>query len=64
MPLRVYRCESGHESEHLLRMDDESATLPCLTCGEDARRILAARGWIPPDGTYSYEPNIGKPREG
>ena len=63
MPLRVFRCEAGHESEHLLRMSDETRVLPCLTCGEDAERILAI-GWIPPDGTYSYEPNIGKPREG
>lgn len=53
MPLYVYRCPHGHETEHLTAYDDRDEPHPCLVCAEEARRIVTAHT-TKRDGTYSY----------
>lgn len=62
MPLYVYRCDARHETEYLTRFGTRPPT-QCPRCGRKVERIMAPAA-IPPDGVYSYEPNIGKHREG
>lgn len=61
MPLYLYRCDAGHESEHLGHYDDRTEPHPCLTCGEPAAYVLSPHH-TQPDGLYSYEPNLGDPK--
>jgi putative FmdB family regulatory protein len=44
MPLYVFRCASGHESEHHRDPDDASRDARCPDCGEAARRLYRLRG--------------------
>ena len=62
MPLYVYRCHCGAESEHLARYEDREADRPCLVCGEPASYVIAPHH-TQPDGIYSYAPNVGDPEK-
>ena len=60
MPLYDFRCPSGHVTEHLLR--EIADVMPCLVCGKAADR-MPPLPHVPPDGEYSYEPNLGDPKD-
>lgn len=58
MPVYQYRCAEGHLVEHIRRIAarDEPATCPH---GHPAPRVEVCVSHVPPDGVYSYAPNIG-----
>jgi putative FmdB family regulatory protein len=57
MPLYDYQCEAGHTMEALRRYDQRDDA-PTCSCGKAMRRTVS-RTHVPPDGVYSYAPNMG-----
>lgn len=57
MPLYEFRCADGHAQDKIrsYAIRDEPAT---CACGLAMQRVFA-RSHCPPDGVYSYAPNIG-----
>jgi hypothetical protein len=43
MPIRVYRCREGHETEVALPSGDYAKTHPCKFCTDDSARSVPAR---------------------
>lgn len=43
MPLYLFRCANGHESEHYRTPDDATRDAHC-ECGQPARRLFRLRG--------------------
>ena len=58
MPIYSYRDQHGHTFDKLRpwRLADQPAI--CLICGCEGTRIMTAHH-APPDGVYSYAPNLG-----
>lgn len=42
MPLYEFRCETGHETEHLLPMSTTTREISCPECGTLAKRRVSA----------------------
>lgn len=59
MPIYEYRCPSGHMREELRKAEQSEAITVC-SCGALMTREFP-RTHCPPDGVYSYAPNIGDP---
>lgn len=53
MPLYVYRCRHGHETEARRPIAERRMPVECETCGELADIIIVAAN-VPADGRYSY----------
>lgn len=60
MPLWDFACENGHTAERLRRIGERDAPLACH-CGQPMTRVEISLSHVPPDGIYSYAPNIGDP---
>lgn len=60
MPLYDFTCENGHAHEVIRSYDRRDEPWPCLTCAAPMRRVWSAPH-VPPDGVYSYAPNVGDP---
>lgn len=60
MPIYDYKCPDGHITTRLVRWSQKPDTVPCKTCGKGAKWQFPAVH-VPPDGVYSYEPNLGDP---
>lgn len=60
MPMWDYTCANGHTEEHVRSIPERDAPFACA-CGASMRRVEIARAHVPPDGVYSYAPNIGDP---
>lgn len=58
MPIYSYVCPAGHQRDHLRKYEQRDDSVTCEECGESMRRTMSVAN-IPPDGVYSYEPNIG-----
>ena len=58
MPIYVYRCANGHNTERLRKVSERADSFDCLQCGEPTEPIVTAPHVLP-DGVYSYAPNIG-----
>lgn len=58
MPIFVYQCVNGHDTEELRRTDDRDAPADCAECGQPAARTMSAH-YRQPDGLYSHDPNLG-----
>jgi len=58
MPIYQYRCKNGHTHDRLRKMDERDNPAQCLQCDADATPIISAPH-VPPDGVYSYCPNVG-----
>ena len=58
MPLYEYKCTNGHVHQRLRRMDERDNPARCIQCDADATPIISAPH-VPPDGVYSYCPNVG-----
>lgn len=61
MPIFEYRCQNAHTHEVVRSFDRRDQPWPCLDCGEPMTRLEVSRSHIPPDGVYSYAPNLGDP---
>ena len=57
-PIYEYRCGSGHTHTRIRRYDDRDDLAHCVVCGEPTERLFPLPH-VPPDGIYSYAPNIG-----
>ena len=45
MPIHVYECPNGHNTDDLVRISDRPLeTIKCACCGEPAKRIVSAFG--------------------
>lgn len=53
-----YSDKNGHIAERFRKMDNRHDPLDCSECGEPMHLIIS-RPHVPPDGVYSYAPNIG-----
>lgn len=62
MPIYEYICSGpdAHTHEVIRRYEDRDTPWGCLTCGGTMQRIWSTPS-IPPDGVYSYAPNVGDP---
>ena len=58
MPIYEYRCTNGHIHERLRKYDDRDEPAWCIHCDAQALRKMSAPH-VPPDGVYSYCPNVG-----
>lgn len=58
MPSYDYRCVEGHITGGIRKIDNRHDSPPCQTCGEPTLLIIS-RTHCPPDGIYSYAPNVG-----
>lgn len=59
MPLYEYHCINGHRREEIRRAEESEAITVC-ECGALMTRDFPLPH-CPPDGVYSYAPNIGDP---
>lgn len=57
MPLYDYTCPDGHTTTRLVRFDERDEAWTC-GCGQPTEREFPMPH-VPPDGVYSYCPNIG-----
>lgn len=57
-PQYLYRCKCGQETTRLRKYEDRDNPQPCGECKEPMARVWTAHH-APPDGMYSYAPNIG-----
>lgn len=60
MPLWEFECEDGHRADRLRSIATRDDPIVC-SCGKPARRVEISAAHVPPDGVYSYAPNIGDP---
>lgn len=58
MPIYEYRCACGHVTEELRRIGERGTSAACEHCGSTASLVIS-RTHSPPDGVYSYAPNLG-----
>ena len=57
MPVYMYSCGDGHRTERLRSIANRNEPVPCA-CGQNATLVIVG-SHVPPDGVYSYAPNIG-----
>jgi putative FmdB family regulatory protein len=62
MPLYEYKCADGHTHQRLRKMAERDEPCTCLECDLPAEPIISAPH-VPPDGVYSYAPNIGTAKD-
>lgn len=60
-PLFEWSCAEGHTQELIRSYARRDEPVACLTCGAATLRQEVSRSHVPPDGVYSYAPNIGDP---
>ena len=60
MPLYDFKCANGHTHEVIRSYELRDTPWGCLTCNEPMQRVFSA-SHVPPDGVYSYSPNVGDP---
>jgi hypothetical protein len=60
-PIFEYACEDGHRTETIRPANRRADYLPCAQCGKATTPQFPTRTHCPPDGVYSYAPNIGCP---
>jgi hypothetical protein len=59
MALYEYACTNGHKVERLvMRFEDADRPRRCTTCQKPLTRLVSVPH-SPPDGVYSYAPNVG-----
>jgi putative FmdB family regulatory protein len=61
MPIYEYACSDGHISDVIRSIARRDEAVACLTCGAETTRLEVSRSHVPPDGVYSYAPNLGDP---
>ena len=61
-PLYEYTCPNDHTTTELVPFDQSLTPIDCPTCGKPAERDFPIPH-MPPDGIYSYCPNIGTPEQ-
>lgn len=59
MPIYEYRCPEQHVTPKIRKYADRDDPVECR-CGAPAERIWS-NTHCPPDGVYSYAPNVGDP---
>ncbi|MBK8006764.1 MAG: zinc ribbon domain-containing protein [Gemmatimonadetes bacterium] len=60
MPIYTYQCPKGHRQERFRKITARRRPVPCNRCTAKAQLVLT-RTHCPPDGVYSYAPNLGDP---
>lgn len=60
MPIFEYACGNGHATETIRSFGRRDEPMTC-ECGLEMKRLEVSRSHVPPDGVYSYAPNIGDP---
>jgi len=59
MPIYEYRCsQCGKISSRICSCEESFTPLACIECGAETERLFPIPH-VPPDGMYSYAPNIG-----
>jgi hypothetical protein len=61
MPIFERACSNGHVSDVIRNYDRRDEPVACPECGADTTRLEVSRSHVPPDGDYSYAPNVGDP---
>ena len=61
MPIFERLCPAGHVSDVIRSYERRDEPVPCPECGAETTRLEVSRSHVPPDGVYSYMPNIGDP---
>jgi putative FmdB family regulatory protein len=56
-----YECAMGHVTEKLRKFEHRDTPLTCPKCGGATTRIEISQPHCPPDGIYSFAPNVGDP---
>jgi putative FmdB family regulatory protein len=59
MPIYEFACAEGHVSDLIRHYDRRNDPVACLTCGAATTRREVSASHVPPDGMYSYAPNLG-----
>lgn len=59
-PIWEFECTDGHKSDRLRSIASRDEPIDCH-CGKPATRVEISAVHVPPDGIYSYAPNIGDP---
>jgi hypothetical protein len=59
-PIYEYSC-GQHTHEVIRAFDRRDDPWACLTCEQPMQRLEVSRTHVPPDGVYSYAPNLGDP---
>lgn len=59
-PIYEYECANAHVHEVIRSYDRRDEAWGCLDCGEPMSRVWST-AHVPPDGVYSYAPNLGDP---
>lgn len=63
MPIYEYKCPDCCEVHSRLRpMKRRKAPVVCPGCGGLHAQLIISRAHVPPDGVYSYAPNVGDPK--
>jgi hypothetical protein len=57
-PLYDFRCANGHTHQRLRSYEGRDEPAKCLLCDAPTERLFPLPH-VPPDGIYSYAPNIG-----
>lgn len=60
MPIYLYRCKAGHETELQRPPEDANRPTHCAECGEPAERVFKLRG-IGFKGHGFYATDYGRP---
>lgn len=47
MPIREFKCQSGHFTERILKMSDETDTVACATCSREAKLLVSLIAFTP-----------------
>jgi putative FmdB family regulatory protein len=61
VPIFEYECPEHHRHEVIRSFANRDTPWGCLTCGGTMSRLEVSVSHVPPDGVYSYAPNIGDP---
>jgi putative FmdB family regulatory protein len=61
MPIYEYTCADAHTSDVIRSLATRDEPVACLTCGAPTTRREVSASHVPPDGVYSYSPNVGDP---
>lgn len=60
MPLYDFKCANGHTTELVVSYEKRDDPAFCSLCGDASTRQFPLPH-VPPDGVYSYAPNVGCP---
>lgn len=61
MPIFEYDCPQRHRVERIRKYAARDEPVTCPQCAAPMTRVEISRTHCPPDGVYSYMPNIGDP---